>query len=110
MHMSRHVQENPGAERWGALAAFLGVLFLAGLTISIRVGAQVQQFSSGSTGADGQLNITAPGVTYLDPVALNINPARDNIFNFTTINIAAGSTLRISEVKVHGPVYFLATG
>jgi hypothetical protein len=49
-------------------------------------------------------------VTYLDPKAMSINPKGDNIFNFTTINIAAGSLLKISEVKVHGPVYFLAQG
>lgn len=41
---------------------------------------------------------------------MNIDPKGDNIFNFTTINIAAGSILKISEVKVHGPVYFLASG
>jgi hypothetical protein len=80
------------------------------LIVSSRAGAQVQQFSSGSTGADGALNITAPGVTYLDPKAMNINANGDNIFNFTTINIASGSILKISEAKVHGPVYFLAQG
>jgi hypothetical protein len=56
------------------------------------------------------LNITAPGVTYLDPKAMMINPKGDNIFNFTTITIASGSVLKISEVKVHGPIYFLASG
>jgi hypothetical protein len=89
--------------------AFLAALFLVGLSTS-HVEAQVQQFSSGSTGSDGALNITAPGVTYLDPKAMMINPKGDNIFNFTTINIASGSVLKISEVKVHGPVYFLAQG
>jgi hypothetical protein len=56
------------------------------------------------------LNITAPGVTYLDPKAMMINPKGDNIFNFTTITIAAQSILKISELRVHGPVYFLAQG
>jgi hypothetical protein len=92
------------------LAVSLAVLFAGELIVSPRVGAQVQQFSSGSTGTDGALNITAPGVTYLDPKAMNINPKGDNIFNFTTITIANGSILKISEVKVHGPVYFLASG
>jgi len=43
-----------------------------------------QSFSSGSTGADGPLNITAPGVTIFDPKTFNppLNPAGDNIFNF----------------------------
>jgi hypothetical protein len=84
-------------------------LFFAGLFVSCRLDAQVQ-FSSGSTGADGALNITAPGVTYLDPKAMMINPKGDNIFNFTTIQINSGSILKISELKVHGPVYFLAQG
>ena len=70
----------------------------------------MQVFSSGSTGADGALNISAPGVTYFDPRALNIDPEGDNVFHFTTITIAIGSVLRISEAKVHGPVYFLAKG
>jgi hypothetical protein len=94
---------------------FLGALLLAGL-ISSRAGAQVQPFSSNSNGTDGPLNITAPGVTYLDPTTMKnpqgnpLNPKGDNIFNFTTITIAIGSELKISEVKVHGPVYFLAQG
>ena len=71
---------------------------------------QSQTFSSGSTGADGALNITAPGVTYFNPAALNLNPAIPNIFNFTTINIATGSTLRLSEEIFHGPVFWLASG
>ena len=89
---------------------FLAVLSLSGLILSPRAGAQIQQFSSGSTGADGALNITTPGVTYLDPKAMNLDPEGDNIFNFTTITIAHGSILKISEVKLHGPVYFLAQG
>src|ERR1039458_86356 len=108
MYMSSHVRcirtRNPRA------LLSLAILLLLGLVVSRRGGAQIQQFSSGSTGADGALNITAPGVTYLDPKAMSINPKGDNIFNFTTINIAAGSLLKISEVKVHGPVYFLAQG
>ena len=71
---------------------------------------QVPPFSSGSTGADGALNITAPGVTYFNPAALSLNPAIPNIFNFTTINIAAGSTLKFTEEAFHGPAFFLATG
>lgn len=71
---------------------------------------QSTTFSSGSTGADGALNITAPGVTYFNPTALGLNPAIPNIFNFTTINIASGSILKFTEEVFHGPVYFLASG
>ena len=41
---------------------------------------------------------------------MKLNPKGDNIFNFTTITIASGSVLKLSEVKLHGPVYFLAQG
>jgi hypothetical protein len=85
-------------------------LCAVGVLAGSRGQAQFQQFSSGSTGADGALNITAPGVTYLDPKAMSINPKGDNIFHFTTITIARGSILKISELKVHGPVFFLAQG
>jgi hypothetical protein len=77
----------------------------------IRLGdSQPQTFSSGSTGADGALNITAPGVTYFNPTALSLNPAIPNIYNFTTITIAPGSTLKFTEEVFHGPVFFLASG
>ncbi len=92
------------------LALLAVLLMFVGLTTATKLRAQTGVFSSGSTGSDGALNITAPGVTYLDPVAMNIDPKHDNIFNFTTINIATGSILKISEAKVHGPVYFLASG
>ena len=71
-----------------------------------------QQFSSGSTGADGPLTLNTPGVVLFDPTPFipPLDPAGDNIFNFTTINIASGVTLRLSGNKLTGPVYFLATG
>jgi hypothetical protein len=71
-------------------------------------GALAQTFSSGSTGADGALNITAPGITVFDPAKYSART--NNIYNFTTITIAIGSTLKISGGLLGGPVYFLATG
>lgn len=108
--MSNQIQRKNNAGHTARALAFLAVLLFAELSVSSPVEAQISQFSSGSTGSDGALNITAPGVTYFDPKAMLINPKGDNIFNFTTIAIASGSILRISEVKVHGPVYFLAQG
>src|SRR5689334_25049352 len=104
MHMSRNVRVSPTAGRPQVLA------LAALIFISWRATAQPQTFNSGSTGADGALNITAPGVTYLDPKAMKINSAGDNIFNFTSITVASGSILKISELKVHGPIYLLAQG
>src|SRR5437762_352327 len=63
------------------------------------------------SGSDGQLNITAAGVTVLNPTALGLNPSGDNIFQFTTINIAQGSTLKlIAEMMRSKPVVFCASG
>jgi hypothetical protein len=74
--------------------------------------AQTPPFSSGSTGADGALTYTTPGTYYFNPKAANppLNPAGDNIFNFTTINIAAGVRLKLSSIYLTGPVVWLASG
>jgi hypothetical protein len=66
-------------------------------------------FSSGSSGVDGALSITAPGVTYFNPAAMGLTK-NTNIFNFTTITIATGSTLKFWEGVFHGPVFLLASG
>jgi hypothetical protein len=70
------------------------------------------QFSSGSTGSDGALSYTTAGTTYtFDPVALGLNPAGDNVFNFTTITIAANVTLLMpADVLRNRAVIWLATG
>jgi len=73
-----------------------------------------QPFSSGSTGADGALNIaTGAGTVIFDPVALGIDADGDNVFHFTTITIAQGTTLQLRANKMRNPavgVVFLATG
>lgn len=99
--MSNNIKNS---QMWSAFQIAL-LLLLSAMSVNGQT-----TFSSGSTGADGALNITAPGVTYLDPKAMHINAASDNIFHFTTITIASGSILKLSESRVHGPVYFLAQG
>ncbi|MBV9084799.1 MAG: hypothetical protein JOZ62_19145 [Acidobacteriaceae bacterium] len=85
------------------VAAVSAVLFtMPGMRASAQNG--------GSTGADGPLNITAPGLTYFDPATVPNHHAGDTIFNFTTITIAQGSTLRLDARNLPGPVYWLATG
>ncbi len=64
-----------------------------------------QSFPSGSTGADGALNITATNVT-----TLPAPKGGGNIYNFTTITVAQGSTLKLTGAVFPGPIYFLATG
>jgi hypothetical protein len=79
-------------------------------------GQQSQTFTSGSTGADGALDysILLPngGTAVFDPAKFNppLNPAGDNIFNFTHINIPANVTVRLSGRVLKGPVYWLASG
>jgi hypothetical protein len=68
-------------------------------------------FTSGSTGADGALNYTTPGTVLFDPANLGLNPAGDNVFQFTTINIGPNVTLKLTSNLMRGkPVVFLATG
>ena len=75
-----------------------------------------EPFSSGSTGADGALDYSAilpkGGTLLFDPTKFNppLDPAGDNVFNFTTINIPANVTVRLSGRILRGPVYWLASG
>jgi len=78
-------------------------LFLFPMFSAIILG---QSFVSGSTGADGALNITAPGVTLFDQAPVG----GGTVFNFTTINIATGSTLRFSGANYGFTPYLLAQG
>jgi hypothetical protein len=83
-------------------------LFLLALAIAPAARAQ---FSSGSTGSDGALNFTTAGTYTFDPQVLGLDPAGDNVFNFTTINIAAGVTLNMpAEVLRNKSVIWLASG
>ncbi len=52
------------------------------------------------------LNVTAAGVTMFTTAPLG----GGSVYNFTTINIAAGSTLKLSGSVFPGPLYFLAQG
>ncbi len=86
-----------------------GVLW-ASLALALTPAAQAQ-FSSGSTGSDGALNLTTGGTVIFDPVAMGLNPAGDNVFNFTTINIAANTTVVMTAGALRNrPVIWLATG
>ncbi len=86
--------------------------FCSALTLMALSAAMASaQFSSGSTGSDGALNFTTPGTIIFDPVALGLDPAGDNIFNFTTINIGTGVTVVLTAGKLRErSVVWLATG
>lgn len=97
------------------LRKYLGCVRVVGLPLVVllicfvRAGYS-QTFNSGSTGADGALSYTTPGTYYFDPNSLGLNPAIQNVFNFTTINIASGVTVKLSSKVLNGPVYWLAQG
>ena len=71
-----------------------------------------QTFSSGSTGADGALSLTTPGTYVFDPKTFTppLNPSGDGIFNFTTITIGSGVTVKVTGAVFNTPVVWLASG
>jgi hypothetical protein len=76
------------------------------LTFCIAATLHAQSFSSGSTGADGDLIVNASGVTTFTATPVG----GGNIYNFKTIQIGSGATLRLSGQVFPGPLYFLAQG
>ena len=72
-----------------------------GLCLIVGPPHALAQFSSGSTGADGPLNVTSN-------TTLNLPP--NGIFNFTTITVSNGVTLTFNRNPLNTPVYMLATG
>jgi hypothetical protein len=66
-------------------------------------------FSSGSTGVDGPLTYAANlGTVYFPPAGLA--QRANNIYNFTTVTIGDGTTVRLSGWIINGPLYWLAQG
>src|SRR2546426_11062582 len=63
--------------------------------------AMAQTFNSGSTGADGPFSPTATTTLTLPP---------SGVFNFTTVTIPAGVTVRFTKNAANTPVTILASG
>ena len=63
--------------------------------------ALAQSFSSGSTGADGAFSPTVDTTLTLPP---------NGVFNFTTVMIPAGVTVRFTRNVPNTPVTLLASG
>jgi hypothetical protein len=98
--MQRTIDNSNVRRLTGSLLVSTALIFCAAATL------QGQAFPSGSTGADGALSITAPGVTIFKTKPVG----GGSVYNFTTINIALGSTLKLSGGTFPLPLYFLATG
>ncbi|HXI44046.1 MAG TPA: hypothetical protein VNH83_28945, partial [Bryobacteraceae bacterium] len=77
-----------------------------------------QTFDSKSTGTDGALAFpnAKPGDLILfnpaDPTQFpnGVDPEHDNVYNFTTITIPQGVTVKLTAQILGGPIYWLANG
>lgn len=77
-------------------------LLTAALLLLLAPTAQGQSFSSGSTGADGPLDLTSGNRTVQLPDS--------GVLNYTTVNIPSGRTLMFKRNARNTPVYMLAQG
>ena len=77
---------------------------------------EAQSVNSGSDESDGALSLAANlGVIVFDPTETArwgrvLDDDGDGVYNFTTISVAAGTTLRFRGDTVNRPIYFLASG
>jgi hypothetical protein len=92
-----------------AALVFIGMALVASQAISGE--RPLPQFDSGSNGSDGALVLTEPGTILFDPAEFGMDPDGDGIIHFTTIEIGAGVTVKLSA-SVFGskPVIWLAQG
>jgi hypothetical protein len=81
---------------------FVSVGTFATISLAMMIPAWGQTFSSGSTGADGALDLTSGSQTVQVPPS--------GIFNYTTVNIPAGQTLSFINNLTNTPVIMLAQG
>lgn len=77
------------------------LFIIAIVCIGIAASASAEDFVSGSTGADGPFNPTSNLELQLPP---------DGVFNFTTVNIPAGVTVKFGKNANNTPAYILASG
>jgi hypothetical protein len=91
--------------------AGIGVLLVLAL-FAVAPRLDAQSFSSGSDGSDGAFNPSGPPgtVVLFDPAQFHGTQVSANIFNFTTITIPVGVTVRLSGNVINGPVFWLAQG
>jgi hypothetical protein len=90
----------------GSLYLLITVLALSTVAVS------AQTFSSGSDGSDGAYSPSGPAGTVIlfDPTQFHGSQVGANIFNFTTITIPSGVTVKFSGNTLNGPIFWLAQG
>src|SRR5581483_6090161 len=77
-------------------------LVLSSIYVATTLAAMGQTFSSGSTGADGPLDLTS------GDRRVQLPPA--GILNYTTVNVPAGRTLSFQNNLTNTPIILLAQG
>jgi hypothetical protein len=109
MKLTPNVHAGPMSTK--GCVAWLAVLFVLVLSTGAQH-LQAQTFSSGSDGSDGPFSPTGPAgtVVLFDPTQFHGTGVPANIFNFTTITIPAGVTVKLSGNTINGPVFWLAQG
>jgi hypothetical protein len=75
------------------------------ILLGFAASATPQSFSSGSTGADGALDLAAMSCT---ECWVQLPPS--GVLNYTTVNIPAGKTLKFRKNALNTPVFMLAQG
>lgn len=90
-------------------------ILLAGIAWHGVVSPLSAQFSSGSSGSDGELTFpqAKPGdIVLFDPSAFNPSQRQriDQVYQFTTIRIPKDVTIKLSASLLNGPVFWLAQG
>jgi hypothetical protein len=97
-----------------SMSACALLALLAVMTVGQNPGAQ--SFVTGSDGSDGALTVAASqGTIVFDPKeqtrwGKELDADGDGVYNFTTITIGVGSTLRLQGDRVNRPLYWLASG
>lgn len=85
-----------------ARTVFVGTL---GSVLLLHSAVSGQTFSSGSTGADGALDLSTCSTAVCE---VQLPP--NGVFNYTTVNIPVGKELRFRANAENTPVYLLAQG
>jgi hypothetical protein len=80
-------------------------LALLGMLLAFPASLAAQTFNSGSTGADGALDLAAMACTTCE---VQLPPS--GVLNYTMVHIPAGKTLKFKKNALNTPVHLLAQG
>jgi hypothetical protein len=76
--------------------------------LSLAATTHAQTFSSGSTGADGALDLSTSGCSNIAPNVCVVQLPESGVLNYTTVSIPSGKLLVFKRNYRNTPVYMLA--